>query len=64
MLLFAIIVQISVSEMFVNVCTVGSTELLELKKTGDDTYSVVYLPTMDGCHLLTVKFTSEETFNR
>ncbi|XP_048033232.1 filamin-B isoform X2 [Megalobrama amblycephala] len=42
----------------------GSMELLELKKSGDGTYSVVYLPTMDGCHLLTVKFSSEETFNR
>lgn len=47
-----------------NVCTVGSMEFLELKKGGDGTFSVVYLPTMDGCHLLTVKFTSEETFNR
>lgn len=47
-----------------NVCTVGSMEFLELKKRGDGTSSVVYLPTMDGCHLLTVKFTSEETFNR
>ncbi|XP_067228456.1 filamin-B isoform X2 [Chanodichthys erythropterus] len=42
----------------------GSMELLELKKSGDGTYSVVYLPTMDGCHLLAVKFSSEETFNR
>ncbi|XP_056102361.1 filamin-A isoform X3 [Rhinichthys klamathensis goyatoka] len=42
----------------------GSMELLELKKRGDGTYSVAHLPTMDGCHLLTVKFTSEETFNR
>ncbi|XDV45848.1 hypothetical protein PO909_013870 [Leuciscus waleckii] len=41
----------------------GSMEFLELKKREDGTSSVVYLPTMDGCHLLTVKFTSEETFN-
>ncbi|XP_050952646.1 filamin-B isoform X3 [Labeo rohita] len=42
----------------------GSMELLELKNNGDGSYSVVYLPTMDGCHLLTVKFTNEDSFNR
>ncbi|KAK2885697.1 hypothetical protein Q8A67_016534 [Cirrhinus molitorella] len=42
----------------------GSMELLELTNNGDGSYSVVYLPTMDGCHLLGVKFTNEESFNR
>ncbi|KAF4096786.1 filamin-A isoform X3 [Onychostoma macrolepis] len=42
----------------------GSMELLELTYSGDGSYTVVYLPTMDGCHLLMVKFTNDESFNR
>uniref|UniRef100_A0A671QBH2 Filamin B, beta (actin binding protein 278) n=1 Tax=Sinocyclocheilus anshuiensis TaxID=1608454 RepID=A0A671QBH2_9TELE len=43
-----------------NVCTVGSIELLEVTDSGDGSYTVVYLPTMDGCHVLMVKFTNDE----
>ncbi|XP_043080224.1 filamin-A [Puntigrus tetrazona] len=42
----------------------GTMELLELTNSGDGSYTFVYLPTMDGCHLLMVKFTNEESFNR
>uniref|UniRef100_A0A9J7XGK7 Filamin B, beta (actin binding protein 278) n=1 Tax=Cyprinus carpio carpio TaxID=630221 RepID=A0A9J7XGK7_CYPCA len=42
----------------------GSIELLEVTDSGDGSYTVVYLPTMDGCHLLMVKFTNDESFNR
>ncbi|XP_059383627.1 filamin-B isoform X3 [Carassius carassius] len=42
----------------------GSLELLEVTDSGDGSYTVVYLPTMDGCHLLMVKFTNDESFNR
>ncbi len=47
-----------------NVFTVDSMELLEVTDSGDGSYTVVYLPTMDGCHLLMVKFTNHESFNR
>ncbi len=39
-------------------------EILEVTNSGDGSYTVVYLPTMDGYHLLMVKFTNDESFNR
>ncbi|XP_016320434.1 filamin-A [Sinocyclocheilus anshuiensis] len=42
----------------------GSIELLEVTDSGDGSYTVVYLPTMDGCHVLMVKFTNDESFHR
>uniref|UniRef100_A0A672NFU9 Filamin B, beta (actin binding protein 278) n=1 Tax=Sinocyclocheilus grahami TaxID=75366 RepID=A0A672NFU9_SINGR len=42
----------------------GSIELLEVPDSGDGSYTVVYLPTMDGCHVLMVKFTNDESFHR
>ncbi|TRZ01404.1 hypothetical protein DNTS_018426 [Danionella cerebrum] len=42
----------------------GSMEVLEMVNDGDGSFRAVYLPSMDGCHFLKVKFADEKSFSR
>lgn len=45
-------------------CALGTVKLVDISDNGNGTYSVTYLPNVEGSYFLMIKYTNEDTFRR